>query len=615
MGLIALTIFTGSGLYLLMRPKPASAAWYDDSWAYRTEYTVNNSGAADSNKKVKFDIDTATLISAGKMQSDCGDSRFTDGSGNLLRYFIDTAGGDCNTNSTDYYVLIPTINAGATRIFHYYGNPSAQNGTESAQFSEATFTPSSTSSASEEKAPSPAAYWSFDDGTGTNAQDSTSNNNDGTLDGATWQTEDLCVSGKCLYFDGTNDVVTVSNTVSNIQSVSFWIRPTTTSEQFIDLNGSAYIQSSSGTISATGFTSPTVYVNGKVSSTITANQWQYITVTTGSALSGSAIKIGQISTNYGQGFIDEVKVYNYARSAAQILTDYNGRSSLIGVSAQIGSSDQWKSLSQGLVGYWKMDEASWSGTSADILDSSGNGNEGTANCSGASCTKPTGGAAGKFGNGGSFDGSQDYVSFSGGYPLSVPQQLTVSFWMNPNAVNEGYIINLGWFTFRFNTSASLITLNGISTSNTYPQTGNTWTTSSWQHVIVRWDGSKVYLYKNGVQIYSTNASGTLTAGTSCGQRFGQTDSCGGGGFYNGNLDEVRVYNRALSPNEVPQLYNFAPGPRVELKMEEGSGTSANDTSGNGRTGTLNGNPVWSTGKYGKGVKMDGTGDNISVSDF
>lgn len=40
-----------------------------------------------------------------------------------------------------------------------------------------------------------------------------------------------------------------------------------------------------------------------------------------------------------------------------------------------------------------------------------------------------------------------------------------------------------------------------------------------------------------------------------------------------------------------------------------------DSSGNGRTGTINGNPLWAPGKYGAGLKMDGTGDDIQVSDF
>src|SRR3989344_3238358 len=86
--------------------KPVSAAWFDEAWSYRTAINFGNTGSADTDKKVKFDIDTATLITAGKMQSDCGDSRFTDINGRALKYFIDTAGGTCNTNSTDYYVLV-----------------------------------------------------------------------------------------------------------------------------------------------------------------------------------------------------------------------------------------------------------------------------------------------------------------------------------------------------------------------------------------------------------------------------------------------------------------------------------------------------------------------------
>src|SRR3972149_3700920 len=137
-----LVLVIGSFTFLRLT-SPASAAWFDDSWAYRTKITFGNTGSADSNKKVKFDIDTATLITAGKIQADCGDSRFTDAIGNLLDYYLDSAGGACNTNSTDYYVLMPTINTGNNIIYIYYGNPSANSGSRSSQFSEATFSPPS----------------------------------------------------------------------------------------------------------------------------------------------------------------------------------------------------------------------------------------------------------------------------------------------------------------------------------------------------------------------------------------------------------------------------------------------------------------------------------------
>src|SRR3990170_2941233 len=82
--LLTLAIFAFG--FLRLTARPAEAAWFDESWGYRTQYAIGNTGAAVTNQKVKFDIDTATLITNNKLQSDCGDSRFTDGSGAILKY-------------------------------------------------------------------------------------------------------------------------------------------------------------------------------------------------------------------------------------------------------------------------------------------------------------------------------------------------------------------------------------------------------------------------------------------------------------------------------------------------------------------------------------------------
>ena len=74
----------------------------------------------------------------------------------------------------------------------------------------------------------------------------------------------------------------------------------------------------------------------------------------------SYLKIGK-STTFFNGFIDGVKIYPYARTAAQIKADYAERGTGSGVSVAIGDEGK-KSLSDGLVGYWKMDEASWDGS-------------------------------------------------------------------------------------------------------------------------------------------------------------------------------------------------------------------------------------------------------------
>ncbi|MDO8498937.1 MAG: DUF2341 domain-containing protein [bacterium] len=446
----------------------------------------------------------------------------------------------------------------------------------------------------------------------------------GTLAGSTtpaWTAEDQCVSSKCLYFNGSTASVTVSGTASSIKTISFWVKPKTNGEKLIDLDGGThYISASSGTISATGFTSPTIYVNGKVSSTLTANTWQHITVTTGTAFNASAITMGKVSSTYLNGYLDDVKIYNYARSAAQIKTDYLAGKSNAGTkqgdSAVLGSKpEDW--LSNGLVGYWKMDEAaanSCTGASNDSCDSSGNGNDGA--WSGNTTV-----GTGKFGNGVSMDGTGDFTTISdpGTSVLDITGQITMSAWVKTSGTNDytGIIFkNTGYtgYQMSFNTSGGVRA--DLYNGSTYitPANSTNVENGSWHLVTTTYDGATAKIYVDGV--VGTNATGTgfLTANNAS-MLIGRDSCCGGGRDLNGTIDDVRIYNRALSPKEVSDLYNWAPGPKVNLKMEEGSGTSANDSSGNSNNGTVN-SGTWTTGKYGKGVNVNGTsGSNVSVPDF
>lgn len=68
----------------------------------------------------------------------------------------------------------------------------------------------------------------------------------------------------------------------------------------------------------------------------------------------------------------------------------------------------------------------------------------------------------------------------------------------------------------------------------------------------------------------------------------------------------------LSFIEIPDTP--APNVVMELRFNEGSGTSATDGSGNSHSGTLVNGPVWATGKYGQGLNFDGTNDYVSVAD-
>lgn len=183
------------------------------------------------------------------------------------------------------------------------------------------------------------------------------------------------------------------------------MKPATSSASILQLNSTQDIYAASGVVSTDGITSPVIYVNGNQNGTLKANNWNHIEVTTPNGMIATTPILGKLWRGVLNGFIDDVKLYPYARTA-QVLTDYNARGSVKGASVNIGipPNSNFSALNQGLVGYWKMDEATWSGTLGEVVDSSGNGNNGTAACSGTGCGKAYSGSPSKFGNAGQFEG-------------------------------------------------------------------------------------------------------------------------------------------------------------------------------------------------------------------
>src|SRR5690242_3774831 len=88
-GVFVMLILLLPALKNMLNPSSARADWYDENYAYRKKISLSNAGSALTNRKVKFDIDTATLITAGAMQSDCDDIRFTDQNGKQVPYYAD----------------------------------------------------------------------------------------------------------------------------------------------------------------------------------------------------------------------------------------------------------------------------------------------------------------------------------------------------------------------------------------------------------------------------------------------------------------------------------------------------------------------------------------------
>jgi hypothetical protein len=93
-------------------------------WSYRRTVYVDNSFSSTSltNFQIIIRLNTAYLISQGKMRPDCGDIRVTDSSGNLLPIWIDP--DTKNMWNTKIYVKVPSIPAGSVvTLYLFYGNP------------------------------------------------------------------------------------------------------------------------------------------------------------------------------------------------------------------------------------------------------------------------------------------------------------------------------------------------------------------------------------------------------------------------------------------------------------------------------------------------------------
>ncbi|RLI99262.1 MAG: hypothetical protein DRP06_03820 [Candidatus Aenigmatarchaeota archaeon] len=111
--------------FLFLIPKAsAEQTWWNSSWLYRKPINITEqSGNTLIEYPFLITINTASLISQGKMNSDCSDIRFTDENDNEIPYWIESG---CNSENTIIWIKVPSIPANSnTTIYVYYGNPNA----------------------------------------------------------------------------------------------------------------------------------------------------------------------------------------------------------------------------------------------------------------------------------------------------------------------------------------------------------------------------------------------------------------------------------------------------------------------------------------------------------
>ena len=231
-------------------------------------------------------------------------------------------------------------------------------------------------------------------------------------------------------------------------------------------------------------------------------------------------------------------------------------------------------------------------------DSSGNNHAGS--CSGAAC--PTAGVVGRFGTALRFDGSNDYVKIGSPVPagLQVQNELSLVAWIYvtsyPPAYTLGTIVGCQYDPTR---SGYALHLDGRTNPDGQPsppghlhfqiEDGSLHTTNAnaqvplnqWVHVAaVRKANENARIYYNGVLQPSTSVPWTGGITYSGAELDLGRESDYGNRFFNGVIDEVAIYNRALSAQEVEALYQAGSGgSHVSwLSADPSAGTVAGHTS-------------------------------------
>ena len=300
-----------------------------------------------------------------------------------------------------------------------------------------------------------------------------------------------------------------------------------------------------------------VFVNSIVPTASTFDAMQYIKLG-GTGVSGQSIN----------GILDDVRVYSRALSPTEIAQLYSQ-----GAGGKYDVAPK-QTISNGLLGYWTFDGKDTNWATGKTSDVSGNGNTGQMQNIGTT----TGSTGGKLGQAFNFNGGSSCVNFFNNSSLKQTGAVSVSAWIKQNSSALGrtaagigdvagaastiqYILyDLG--SNRFTFLAEGVNAGGnVSASSAI----NSVTTNAWNHLVGTYDGAgNIKLYVNGA-LAASGASSTMTTlnspattGFAIGGSAISANSCFRD-FFNGVLDDVHVYNRALSQTDVSQLYSSGAG--------------------------------------------------------
>jgi hypothetical protein len=475
------------------------------------------------------------------------------------------------------------------------------------------------------------AHWTLDEASGTAACDS-AGNNDGTLfGGPQWVAGKI---GAALQFDGIDDYVDCGSgpslDITKEITVAAWVKTVTcgVAERntfMISKGGFSYmlqlaVQEPNRNLVEFVIHDGAWYPAGLPVTRPFNDDWHHLAGTydgvqlrlyvdgrpeattdhVGDIDSSAAhVNIGRVSDwpdNLFTGTIDDARIYNRALSNVEIE----------GLAAM---------LQPGLIGWWKLDE-----TGGDIAYDSAGQNDGVAY--GGPVWQPTGG---KIGGAIKLDGVNDYVQLPIGSLISTLTDSTFATWVNWSG-QGGYWQRI--FDFGSGTASYMFLTPTGGTSLRFAITkaggggesildGPSNLATGWHHIAIVIDGATkaMQLYLDG-SIVRTATTQTLPKdlGNTTQNWLGQSQYADP--YFNGSLDDFRIYNRALGAAEVAQLARENAGdPNLVgwWKLDETSGDIVYDSAAQ-NDGVAYGGPLWQPagGKIGGAIKLDGVNDYVQL---
>lgn len=309
-----------------------------------------------------------------------------------------------------------------------------------------------------------------------------------------------------------------------------------------------------------------IYVNGQEVSLQTSNNLNIPNSAVGA-------RIGTWyngATREWDGYLDDIRVYNRLLSAEEIRRLYN-----LGAGTKFATTNEKGNLGNssgsGLVGHWTFDGKYMT---PNVRDSSGNGFHGVLTNFAATTT-----AIGRIGQALEFDGSDDVVAVTSNSALNPSSSYTVSVWVYPHTlpvVSSGQWIGIVAKGNTGETSANNhpyviayhpinggspvgfgVGLESSSGSNCNAFSSDAEPAGEWYHVVSRFDDSSNILevFVNGVSQGTDACSLSPNTGNARPVWIGDDEHTSGLRF-DGALDDVRIYTRALRDDEIRRLYDM-----------------------------------------------------------